>query len=239
MRQLLRQYYRVYVAQNGREALNIIQQKALDLIVSDVMMPEMSGYELTKAIKDDPKHHHLPIILLTARTQEEDEQKALLVGADEYLTKPFHLTDLKLRIDNIIENRNRVKAENGQSTIQESQPEKEKTPEELFIERARQFVLDHLEDEDYDREALAADMGSSSSTLYNKLRAINGMNVSAFIRDIRMQEAKRIATTTPDIRISDLAYRVGFRDPRYFSTCFKKHFGMQPTEFLDTLQRNT
>ena len=239
MRQLLRQYYRVYVAQNGREALNIIQQKALDLIVSDVMMPEMSGYELTKAIKDDPKHHHLPIILLTARTQEEDEQKALLVGADEYLTKPFHLTDLKLRIDNIIENRNRVKAENGQSTIQESQPEKEKTPEELFIERARQFVLDHLEDEDYDREALAADMGSSSSTLYNKLRAINGMNVSAFIRDIRMQEAKRIATTTPDIRISDLAYRVGFRDPRYFSTCFKKHFGMQPTEFLDTLQQNT
>ena len=239
MRQLLRQYYRVYVAQNGREALNIIQQKALDLIVSDVMMPEMSGYELTKAIKDDPKHHHLPIILLTARTQEEDEQKALLVGADEYLTKPFHLTDLKLRIDNIIENRNRVKAENGQSTIQESQPEKEKTPEELFVERARQFVLDHLEDEDYDREALAADMGSSSSTLYNKLRAINGMNVSAFIRDIRMQEAKRIATTTPDIRISDLAYRVGFRDPRYFSTCFKKHFGMQPTEFIDTLQRNT
>ena len=239
MRQLFRQYYRVYVAQNGREALNIIQQKALDLIVSDVMMPEMSGYELTKAIKDDPKHHHLPIILLTARTQEEDEQKALLVGADEYLTKPFHLTDLKLRIDNIIENRNRVKAENGQSTIQESQPEIEKTPEELFVERARQFVLDHLEDEDYDREALAADMGSSSSTLYNKLRAINGMNVSAFIRDIRMQEAKRIATTTPDIRISDLAYRVGFRDPRYFSTCFKKHFGMQPTEFLDTLQRNT
>ena len=239
MRQLLRQYYRVYVAQNGKEALNIIQQKALDLIVSDVMMPEMSGYELTKAIKDDPKHHHLPIILLTARTQEEDEQKALLVGADEYLTKPFHLTDLKLRIDNIIENRNRVKAENGQNTIQESQPEKEKTPEELFVERARQFVLDHLEDEDYDREALAADMGSSSSTLYNKLRAINGMNVSAFIRDIRMQEAKRIATTTPDIRISDLAYRVGFRDPRYFSTCFKKHFGMQPTEFLDTLQRNT
>ena len=239
MRQLLRQYYRVYVAQNGKEALNIIQQKALDLIVSDVMMPEMSGYELTKAIKDDPKHHHLPIILLTARTQEEDEQKALLVGADEYLTKPFHLTDLKLRIDNIIENRNRVKAENGQSTIQESQPEIEKTPEELFVERARQFVLDHLEDEDYDREALAADMGSSSSTLYNKLRAINGMNVSAFIRDIRMQEAKRIATTTPDIRISDLAYRVGFRDPRYFSTCFKKHFGMQPTEFLDTLQQNT
>ena len=239
MRQLLRPYYRVYVAQNGHEALEIIQKKTLDLIVSDVMMPEMSGYELTKAIKDNPASHHLPVILLTARTQEEDEQKALLVGADEYLTKPFHLNDLKLRIDNIIENRNRVKAESGQMTVQQPQPEKEKekTPEELFVERARQFVLDHLKDEDYDREALAADMGSSSSTLYNKLRAISGTNVSAFIRDIRMQEAKRIATATPDIRISDLAYRVGFRDPRYFSTCFKKHFGIQPTEFLNTLQQ--
>ena len=160
-------------------------------------------------------------------------------GAEDILLPEKYDYDEQKIIDNIIENRNRVKAENGQSTIQENQPEIEKTPEELFVERARQFVLDHLEDEDYDREALAADMGSSSSTLYNKLRAINGMNVSAFIRDIRMQEAKRIATTTPDIRISDLAYRVGFRDPRYFSTCFKKHFGMQPTEFLDTLQRNT
>ena len=80
-------------------------------------------------------------------------------------------------------------------------------------------------------------MGSSSSTLYNKLRAINGMNVSAFIRDIRMQEAKRIATATPDIRISDLAYKVGFKDPKYFSTCFKKDFGMQPTEYIERLSK--
>ena len=92
-----------------------------------------------------------------------------------------------------------------------------------------------MEDEEYDRESLAADMGSSSSTLYNKLRAITGKNVSTFIKDIRMQEAKRIAIENPDIRVSDLAYRVGFRDPRYFSTCFKKQFGMQPSEFLDSL----
>ena len=228
--------YDTVAAYNGREAVEKLRDHEIHLVLLDIMMPEMDGISALAAIRQES---NVPVILLTARTQEEDEQKALLVGADEYLTKPFHLTDLKLRIDNIIENRNRVKAENGQSTIQESQPEIEKTPEELFVERARQFVLDHLEDEDYDREALAADMGSSSSTLYNKLRAINGMNVSAFIRDIRMQEAKRIATTTPDIRISDLAYRVGFRDPRYFSTCFKKHFGMQPTEFLDTLQQNT
>ena len=238
MRQLLMSQYRVYIAKNGREALDIIHQKELDLIVSDVMMPEMGGYELTKEVKDDPAYNHLPIILLTARTQEEDEHKALLVGADEYLHKPFRLKDLKLRIDNIIENRKRVKADLERPESEEA-PEQEKpntpTPEELFLSKARQYVFDHLEDEEYDRESLAADMGSSSSTLYNKLRAITGKNVSTFIRDIRMQEAKRIAIENPDIRVSDLAYRVGFRDPRYFSTCFKKQFGMQPSEFLDSL----
>ena len=238
MRQLLRSHYRVYVAQNGLKALEIIHQKPLDLIVSDVMMPEMGGYELTKKIKDDPAYHHLPIILLTAKTEEEDEHKALLVGADEYLHKPFRLKDLKLRIDNIIENRKRIKAEDGQTEVeQEQEKEKVLTPEEMFLRRAKQYVFDHLEDEDYDREALASDMGTSSSTLYNKLRAATGMNVSTFIRDIRMEEAKRIASANPDIRISDLAYSVGFRDPRYFSTCFKKHFGMQPTEFIDRLKQ--
>ena len=238
MRQLLKSNYRVYIAQNGLKALEIIQKKPLDLIVSDVMMPEMGGYELTKKIKEHPNYHHLPIILLTAKTQEEDEHKALLVGADEYLHKPFRLKDLKLRIDNIIENRKRVKAEDGQPEVEpEQEKERTLTPEEIFLRRARQLVFDHLDNEEYDREALASDMGTSSSTLYNKLRAATGMNVSTFIRDIRMEEAKRIATANPDIRISDLAYRIGFRDPRYFSTCFKKHFGMQPTEYIDRLKQ--
>ena len=93
-----------------------------------------------------------------------------------------------------------------------------------------------MEDEYYDRDALATDMGTSTSTLYNKLRSITGLNVSSFIRDIRMKEASRIAKTTPGIRVSDLAYRVGFKDPRYFSTCFKKHFGVQPKEYIENLQ---
>ena len=121
----------------------------------------------------------------------------------------------------------------------EEEPPRELTADELFLQRTRQMVLDHLEDDDYDRDALASDMGASASTLYNKLRAIANVNVSTFIRSIRMDEAKRIATETPDIRISDLAYRVGFRDPRYFSTTFKKHFGMQPTEFLDSLKKKS
>ena len=239
MKQLLKPYYRVYTARNGIDALNIIHEKDLDLIISDVMMPEMGGYELTEKVKSDPNYNHLPIILLTAKTQEEDEKKALILGADEYLTKPFRLGDLKLRIENIIENRKRIQREYSQQTVEETRNNINKgtvpSPDDEFLSRALDLVYEHLQDDSYDREALAADIGASPSTLYNKLRSITGMNVSSFIRDIRMKEARRIAEADPRIRVSDLAYSVGFHDPRYFSTCFKKQFGIQPKEFLESL----
>ena len=239
MHHILKSQYRVYIAHNGKEALDIIHQRPLDLIVSDVMMPEMDGIELTEAVKEDPNYSHLPIILLTAKTQEEDREEALKTGADEYLTKPFRLGDLKIRIDNIIENRKRIQQDYSQQTSLESHQdaERELSPDEEFLNRAKTCVLKHLDDADYDRDAFAADMGASSSTLYNKLRSLTGMNVSTFIRDIRMKEAYRIAQANPDIRVSDLAYRVGFHDPKYFSTSFKKYFGTQPKEFLESLQR--
>ena len=236
MRHVLKAHYRVFIAQNGKQALDLVYRKELDLIVSDVMMPEMDGLELTKAIKGDEDYKHLPVILLTAKTQEEDEQEALRIGADEYLTKPFRLSDLKLRIDNIIENRKRAQQDITTRPLEEA-PEEEKplTPEEEFMQRARQCVHSHLGDADYDRDAFASDMGASQSTLYNKLRAITGMNVSTFIRDIRMKEARRLAEQDPKQRVSDLAYKVGFQDPKYFSTCFKKEFGIQPKEFMESL----
>ena len=239
MFRLLKSSYHVYAAKNGLEALDIIHQKDLDLIISDVMMPEMDGYELTKAIKSDPNYSHLPIILLTAKTQKEDEQEALLIGADEFLTKPFHLSDLKLRIDNIIENRKRIQSEYRQESAEQTRQKTvaPQSPDEKFLSRALEFVYAHLEDDGYDRDALAADMGASSSTIYNKLRSITGLNVSGFIRDIRLKEAHRMAQADPTLRVSDLAYKVGFRDPRYFSTCFKKQFGVLPKEYLDSLSQ--
>ena len=239
MQQLLKSTYRVYIARNGKEALKIIKEKELDLIISDIMMPEMDGLELTRTIKSDPNYNHLPIILLTAKTQEEDIKEALQNGADEYLKKPFRLGDLKLRIDNIIENRKRMQTELSQMTEEEvvNTIANTPSPDEIFVNQALELVHAHIEDESYDREALAADMGASASTLYNKLRSITGMHVSAFIRDVRMKEAKRLAMENPKLRVSDLAYSVGFHDPRYFATCFKKHFGTQPKEFLESLQR--
>ena len=237
MQQLLKTTYRVYIARNGKEALKVINEKDLDLIISDVMMPEMDGLELTRTVKADPNYNHLPIMLLTAKTQDEDEQQALLIGADEYLRKPFRLADLKLRIDNIIENRKRMQTEFSQLTAEEEKQHiaNAPSPDEKFVNQVMALVHKHIDDESYDRDALAADMGASASTLYNKLRSITGMHVSAFIRDVRMKEARRMAIENPQLRVSDLAYRVGFHDPRYFATCFKKQFGIQPKEFLESL----
>ncbi len=240
MNQLLGQKYHVRTATNGKEALEIIQNEEIDIIISDVMMPVMDGMELTRRIKSDVNFQHLPIILLTAKTQEEDRTEALQIGADSFVTKPFKIGDLELRINNIVENRKRIQEE---FISQVSEPPRqqeidaEPTADELFLKRAIDCVYAHLDDSDYDRDTFAADMGASASTLYNKLRAMTGLNVSAFIRDIRMKEAMHIAQQQPDIRISDLAYKVGFKDPKYFSTCFKKEFGLQPSEYIENLQK--
>ena len=165
-------------------------------------------------------------------TNEEDRKNSMLIGADDYITKPFKLGDLTLRINNIIENRKRIVGE--RAITAEEQEEHQLTPDEEFLIKARECVMQHLSDSDFDRDSFAAEMGASASTLYNKLRSITGNNINNFIRDIRMNEAKRLAESRPDIRVSDLAYMVGFKDPKYFATCFKKQFGVQPSEMIAT-----
>ena len=237
MKQLLGTKYRVYTATNGIEALDIVKKEELDLIVSDVMMPKMDGNVLTRHLKSNPDTSHIPIILLTAKTQEADRNKSFIEGADDYITKPFRMGDLELRINNIIENRQRIQQEYKSQRQPLTKPENTPlNPDDEFLQKAYNCVREHLADSDFDRDAFAADMGASASTLYNKLRSITGFSVSAFIRDIRMKEAYRMATETPSIRVSDLAYRVGFSDPKYFSSCFKKEFGLLPSEFLESLE---
>lgn len=241
MKQLLQQHYHVLTASNGVEALDVVKAHELDLIVSDVMMPEMDGNELTTRLKENPDYSHLPIILLTAKTQEEDRQESLILGADDYITKPFKMGDLQLRINNIIENRKRIRHIFQQQSTEEN-IERIKamatSADNEFIERAIQCLNDHLSDSDYDRDAFARDMGASASTLYNKLRAVTGMNVSGFIRNHRIKVACRLAQEDPNLRVSDIAYQVGFKDPKYFATSFKKEMGVQPSEYFEQLREH-
>src|SRR5574344_172733 len=232
MKRMLTPKYNVFTACNGQEALDIVTKQGLDIIVSDVMMPVMDGIELTRTLKADAEYNYLPIILLTAKSRKEDRTEAYKIGADEFIPKPFNLSDLQLRIDNLIENRRRIKKDFKQQFVLKIKDQHYSNTDADFIQRAIDCINNHLEDSEYDREQFASDMGASMSTLYNKLRSLTGMNTSAFVRNIRLKAACRIAKENPSIRVSDLAYRVGFKAPKYFSTCFKKEFGMLLNDYL-------
>ncbi len=241
MKQILRTKYNIFTASNGEKALEVVKKCDIDIIISDVNMPVMNGWQLTRTLKSNPEHSHLPIILLTSHDQEEeDKKKSLIAGADDCISKPFKMGDLQLRIRNLIENRQRIRGTESPTMPDTEAEEKDiiekASSENDFIKRAVAMVQTHLDDSDYNREAFASDMGLSASSLYNKIREVTGMNVSFFIREIRMKEACRIAKSEPDIRISELAYRVGFKDPKYFATTFKKTIGMQPSEYIESVK---
>ena len=230
---LLSKYFNILTAVNGEKAQKIILKSAIDLVVTDVMMPVMNGIELTKWIKQSNDYSQLPVIMLTAKTQDADRNEAYRIGADEYITKPFNSQNLLLRIQNIIANRERIRQKFESQTDYKVEEQHYSSPEKLFIESVIAKILEHITDSDYGREQLAADLCISSSSLYNKLRAITGQNITSFITSIRLKEACRILRIDPNIRINELSYRVGFTTPRYFSQCFKKEFGMLVKEYVE------
>ena len=235
MKQALSKHYRVVTAKNGKQAWNVIQKEPLDIVVSDVMMPIMDGIELTRLIKNDQSFWQLPVILLTAKDRQEDENEGYAIGADAYITKPFSFEELTLRADMLIANRQKV-WDNARQEARLRQTEEKATsasdPDKAFMVRATQIVMEHLDDTAFDRETFAKEMLVSSSTLYNKVHAITGKTVVEFVNSIRLEEATKILRAEPTITIVDLAARVGFNTPKYFSRCFKKQFGVLPKEYL-------
>lgn len=234
MASLLSQQYIVYTARDGQKALNVIAKRELDIVVSDVMIPVMDGIELTRTIKGNSDTAQLPVILLTAKSADEDRSEAYAAGADSYLTKPFKLPTLQQRIDNIIANRERLRLKFAAQTSFDVKKQHYSSPDEVFVGKAIDCVKVHITDGDYDREAFARDMCVSESTLYNKLRAITGQSITGFINSIRLKEACRIARQNPSISINELSMEVGFNTPKYFSKCFKKEFGMNLKEYLES-----
>ena len=243
MLQVLSKNYHVFTAKNGKQAMNIIMKEKLDLVVSDIMMPIMDGIELTKQLKSDKSFWQLPIILLTAKNKEEDKTEAYSIGADAYITKPFKFEELEVRINALLANRKKmiekIQAEVSLQTSTESETQTAlhlSNPDQAFITRATEVVMQHLADGDYNRESFAKDMVMSESTLYNKVKATTGQTVIAFITSIRLKEAQRIIRSNPNILISEVATQVGFNTPKYFSKCFKKEFGIFPKEYAEKLK---
>ena len=242
MLQVLSKNYHVFTAKNGKQAKNIIMKEKLDLVVSDVMMPIMDGIELTKQLKSDKSFWQLPIILLTAKSKEEDKTEAYAAGADAYITKPFKFEELEVRINALLANRKKmiekIQAEVSLQASAEGEAQVHlSNPDQAFINSATEMVKKHLSDAEYDREAFAKDMAMGESTLYNKMKAITGQTVITFINSIRMKEAQRIIQSNPNILVSDVAIQVGFNTPKYFSKCFKKEFGIFPKEYAEQLKK--
>lgn len=222
--------YAVYVAENGKEAFTIAHQEAIDLIISDVQMPIMDGFELCHHIKTTLLTSHIPVILLTAKTSSVHQEKGYRTGADAYITKPFNAEILSLRVDNLLKTRANLVRKFKQDTILEPKKLTISSPDELFLEKAIAIVEQHISNPDFNVSAFIDQMNMSRTVIYTKLKALTGQNLSTFIRIIRLKKAGTLITQT-QMNVSQVAYEVGFNDLKYFRESFKELYKVTPSEY--------
>jgi signal transduction histidine kinase/ligand-binding sensor domain-containing protein/DNA-binding response OmpR family regulator len=227
--------YVVLEATNGKEGLDIAQKEIPDLIISDIMMPEMDGTELCRMVKQDINTCHIPVILLTARSSVEERVEGLETGADSYIPKPFHLNHLKTRIGKLIELRENLKKKFSKSLIFEPKELTLMSVDEKFLAKAIQFVKENISDSELNIEGMGKQLAMSRGQFYKKIKALTDQSPSEFVRTIRLKQAAYMLRQDK-YNISEVAYEVGFSSHQYFTNCFKEYFNMSPTEYL---QRNS
>ena len=224
--------YRVKLASNGKEAWDILQncEEMPDLVVSDIMMPEMDGNELCRLIKEDKRTAHIPVILLSAKQNTESKVEGLTMGADDYVTKPFNMTILVLRIRKLIE-LSRYNVSKG--TIDPAPSDIVITSlDEKLIEKAIKYVEDNISRSDLSVEELSRELGMSRVHLYKKMLQITGKTPIEFIRVIRLKRAAQLLRDS-QLHVSEIAFQVGFNNPKYFSRYFKEEFGVLPSAYQE------
>lgn len=228
----LSDWYRFVICNNGKEALNQLFSDDFDLVISDVVMPEMDGITLLKNIKGNANISHVPVIMLTSKSEISDRLEGIKLGADAYLAKPFSLEELHLTIDNLIDNVRRLKGKFSGALKQDDKVEKieVKGNDEELMERIMKVVNENMSDSDFNVEKMCDEVGVSRTQLHRKLKEMTGVPTSEFLRNIRLNEAARLIRERK-INITQVSYMVGFANNSHFSTAFKKYFGMSPTEY--------
>jgi signal transduction histidine kinase/CheY-like chemotaxis protein/AraC-like DNA-binding protein/ligand-binding sensor domain-containing protein len=230
MRHILSTHYNIVTAKNGIEALNVVKDNKTDIIISDVLMPEMDGLELCREIKKDLKTSHIPIILLTAKNNTQDRIDCYNAGADGYITKPFDLKVLEARINNFIATK-KIRQEEFKSDMNINLSALYvPSIDEQFLTNAIKIIEDNLLEPDFDVITLSEKLNMSKSSLYRKLKSMTDLSPSDFIRNIRLKQAC-LLLKNKTITVSEVAYAVGFSDPKYFSICFKNEFNTTPSDF--------
>ncbi|WP_163707208.1 two-component regulator propeller domain-containing protein [Mangrovibacterium lignilyticum] len=228
----LTDYYKVITAFNGVSGLEKAREHTPDLIVSDVMMPEMDGFELMGKLKADIRTSHIPVILLTAKDSIDDKTTGYELGAESYITKPFTAKLLRSRITNLLEIRKKIAEQFKESVDKKSfMDESLNNVDREFIETIAKLIEDNLDSADLDVNFLAARMAMSHSSLYRKVKALTEQTVNEYIRTIRIRKAEELLLTGR-YSISEVSYMIGMSSSNYFRKCFKEEFGETPSEYL-------
>ncbi|MFV0267932.1 MAG: substrate-binding domain-containing protein [Draconibacterium sp.] len=226
----LHDHYRILQAENGKQALEIIWEDEPDLVVSDIMMPEMDGLELTRTIKTDLKTCHIPVILLTAKSSQEQKFEGLEEGADSYIPKPFNSKHLQIRVKKLLELRKKMQERyKSQLLIREDDNDLSHL-DRKFLNKISQLVEGYLDKEELSVEELSQKLGLSRVHVYRKIKQLTGMSVSEFVRSVKLKLSLNLIKTSGKT-IAEIAYEVGFSSPSYFTKCFKDQFGMSPSEY--------
>lgn len=227
----LSDYYKVFSAVNGREGLHMCRQIKPILCIADVMMPVMDGIQFCKTLKTDEFISHIPVILLTALSENEDKAKGYNSGADGYLVKPFDPSLLKTRIANIITTRLELKAKFSQEVESEINLLTHSPLDEDFMKKVSQLISDHITETDLTTSFLCKELGMSTSKLYRKIKELTDLAPNEFIRTIRLKRSA-VLLKTKKYNVSEVTSLIGFNDPLYFSRCFKKQFGYPPSALI-------
>lgn len=232
----LEENYTVFEAENGVETLTIIEKENIDIIISDIMMPEMDGLELCRQIKSNAAYSHIPLILLSAKTDMPTKIEGLNKGADVYLEKPFSTEQLKAQIGSIIANRNNIRNNFIQSPLeyfkQNTTGENNESAE--FVEKLNTYILDNISDEKFSIDNLSEFFFMSRSNFHKKIKNLIGMTPNDYIKLIRLNQSAQLLASGK-YKINEVCYMVGFNTPSYFSKCFNEQFGKLPKEFVENL----
>jgi signal transduction histidine kinase/ligand-binding sensor domain-containing protein/DNA-binding response OmpR family regulator len=230
IKRCLESRFLILEAADGTEAWEIVQKEIPDLVISDVVMPEMDGHGLCHVIKQTESTSHIPVILLTAWDTREQQLKGLHEGADDYIGKPFDTKILEARVNNLIHSRHQLQETYRKRILTEPSEVQVKSSEERFIRKAMQIVESNISNPDFDVSTFVSEIGMSRSVLYRKLQAVTGQSANEFIRFVRLKRSAQLLRLNA-FTIAEVCYEVGFNDPQYFSKCFSKQFGMTPSEY--------
>ncbi len=224
--------YQVLEAKDGVEGWNIALKSIPSIIISDVMMPDMDGFEFCRKIRKDERTSHIPILLLTALGSREHEIEGLSQGADDYITKPFDITVLQTKVENILSVRQSLKQKYSGEMMLQPRNILLSSPDERFLQKAIDVVENNISDPDLDIDRFAVEIGVSRMQLYRKLHALTEMTVKEFVRNIRLKRAAQLLVQKK-MNVSEVAYAVGFKDLSHFRKCFRQEFGMSASAYID------